>query len=95
MILKQKLIIYHRITSVGYVEIGMIDNKNKFTCLLAYQPLSVILCLTELFEAEMFICLKMDLALNFNGWYVMKPNQSNCSNVKKLKKRFSLKKFCK
>ena len=40
------------------------------------------LCLyeTELFEIELFICIKIDLALvTYNGWYVIKQNQTKIS----------------
>ena len=33
---------------------------------------------TELFEIELFICIKMNLALiTYNGWCTIKPNQIN------------------
>ena len=32
------------------------------------------MCQTELFEIELIICIKMDLALNhLQGWYAIKP----------------------
>ena len=35
------------------------------------------LCETEQFEIELFICIKMDLALiTYNGWCAIKPNQT-------------------
>ena len=36
----------------------------------------VYLCKTELFEWELFICIKIDVALiTCSGWYAIKPNQ--------------------
>ena len=42
------------------------------------------LCWTELFEIELFICIKMDLALNNQQWLIRhkpKPNQTSFSIV--------------
>ena len=30
---------------------------------------------TQLFEKKLFICIKMDLVLIYNGWYTTKPNK--------------------
>ena len=41
-------------------------------------------CLTELFEAELFICIKMDLALNNQQWLIFhetKPNQTKPNHL--------------
>ena len=41
---------------------------------------TMYLCLTELFEIELIICIKIDLALNNLQWlmcYKTKPNQTN------------------
>ena len=41
--------------------------------------LTVYLCKTELFEIELFICIKMDLTLNNLQWLIchkIKPNQT-------------------
>ena len=36
---------------------------------------TVYLCWAELFEIELFMCIKMDLALiTYNGWCAIKPN---------------------
>ena len=35
---------------------------------------SVYLCLTELFEIGLFVCIKIDLAfIAYNGWFTIKP----------------------
>ena len=42
-----------------------------------FDPETVYLCLTELFEIEMFICIKIDLVLIiYNGWCAIKSNQT-------------------
>ena len=40
-----------------------------------FLQLNSVVFLTELFEFELFICIKMDLALN--GWYAIKSKQTN------------------
>ena len=37
----------------------------------------VYLCLTELFEIELFICIKMDLALNNLQWLMCHKTKQN------------------
>ena len=41
------------------------------------------LCQTELIEIELFICIKMDLALNNKGLYAIKPKQTKQTNCNK------------
>ena len=37
---------------------------------------------TELFEIELFICIKMDLALmTYKGWCAIKPNQTKTKSL--------------
>ena len=31
---------------------------------------------TEIFEREQLICIKMDVALTYNGWCAIRPNQT-------------------
>ena len=47
---------------------------------LVFDVETVYLCWTELFEIELFICIKIDLALNNLQWlkcHKIKPNQEN------------------
>ena len=38
------------------------------------------LCLSELFEIELFICIKMELVLiTYSGWCAIKPNHTMCN----------------
>ena len=44
---------------------------------MVFDSWTVYSCWTELFELELFICIKMDLALNNKGWYAIKPKKPN------------------
>ena len=48
-----------------------------FWHLTVYKQKRLYLYETELFEIQLFICIKMDLALiTFNGWRAIKRNQT-------------------
>ena len=34
-----------------------------------------------MFEIEMFVSIKMDLAITYNGWHAIKPSQSKTNNL--------------
>ena len=66
------LFAHHRDLSMDQIELNCVLTSN---CIVWNR--TAFVCLTELFEIELFICIKIGLALTYNGWYALKPKQTN------------------
>ena len=67
-----------RVLSVGQIELNCVHMLNWIVWSRnVFNIDTVYLCKTELFEIELFTCIKIDLVLiSYNRWCAIKPNQT-------------------